>query len=78
MVLVVNTCTTVPVVASISAVASYTSAAAIRLISCPGGFNHCVTPKTNKKTDVVGHPEVIDHIGLLFNEPPVTAGLFFN
>ncbi len=41
-------------------------------------FNYCVTPKTNKKTDVVDHLRVADHIGLLFNEPPVTAGLLFN
>ena len=30
-----------------------------------------------KKTDVVEHPEVFDHVGLLFNEPPGTAGLPF-
>jgi len=30
-----------------------------------------------KKTDVVEHPEVFDHVGLLVNEPPGTAGLPF-
>ena len=28
--------------------------------------------KTNKKTDVAEHPGVLDHVGLLFNEPPGT------
>ena len=28
-----------------------------------------------KKADVVEHPEVFDHVGLLVNEPPGTAGL---
>jgi hypothetical protein len=31
----------------------------------------------NKKADVAEHPKVFDHVGLLFNEPPGTAGLFF-
>ena len=31
----------------------------------------------NKKADVVEHPEAFDHVGLLFNEPPGTSGLFF-
>src|SRR5690349_15499658 len=30
-----------------------------------------------KKTDVVEHPEVFDHAGLLANEPPDSAGLPF-
>ena len=30
-----------------------------------------------KKADVSEHPEVFDHVGLLVNEPPGTAGLFF-
>ena len=30
-----------------------------------------------KKADVVEHPEVCDHVGLLFDEPPGTAGLPF-
>jgi hypothetical protein len=33
--------------------------------------------KTTKKANVAEHPEVFDHIGLLFNEPPGMAGLFF-
>jgi hypothetical protein len=32
-------------------------------------------PQVNKKTDVADHPQVIDHVGLLVNEPPGTAGL---
>jgi hypothetical protein len=28
-----------------------------------------------KKADVVEHPAVFDHVGLLVNEPPSTAGL---
>ena len=31
----------------------------------------------NKKADVVKHPEVFDHVGLLVNEPPGQAGLPF-
>jgi hypothetical protein len=31
-------------------------------------------PRT-KKADVAEHPEVFDHVGLLANEPPGTAGL---
>jgi len=36
-------------------------------------------PRTerNKKTDVPEHPGVFDHVGLLANEPPGTAGLPF-
>jgi hypothetical protein len=30
-----------------------------------------------KKADVVEHPKVFDHVGLLRNEPPGTAGLLF-
>jgi hypothetical protein len=30
-----------------------------------------------KKADVVEHPEVFDHVGLLVNEPPDPAGLPF-
>jgi len=33
--------------------------------------------KTTKKADVAEHPEVFHHVGLLFNEPSGTAGLFF-
>ena len=38
----------------------------------------CTLPSSaNKKADVVGHPKVIDHVGLLVNEPPGTAELLF-
>jgi hypothetical protein len=30
-----------------------------------------------KKADVADHPKVFDHVGLLTNEPPGTAGLLF-
>ncbi len=30
-----------------------------------------------KKADVVEHPEVFDHVGLLVNEPPKRTGLLF-
>jgi hypothetical protein len=33
--------------------------------------------ESKKKADVVEHPEVFDHIGLLVNELPSTAGLPF-
>jgi hypothetical protein len=36
-----------------------------------------VQKQNHKKADMAEHPEVFDHIGLLFNEPPGTAGLFF-
>ncbi len=32
----------------------------------------------NEKTDVAEHPEVFDHVGLVFNEPTWQAGLLFN
>ena len=32
----------------------------------------------NKKADVAETPEGFDHVGLLFNQPPGTAGLPFN
>jgi len=35
-----------------------------------------ITTRT-KKTDVSEHPEVFDHVGLLVNGPPGTAGLPF-
>ena len=31
----------------------------------------------NKKADVAEHPKAICHVGLLFNEPPGKAELFF-
>jgi hypothetical protein len=34
-------------------------------------------PGGTKKADVFEHPEVFDHVGLLINEPPGTAGLPF-
>jgi hypothetical protein len=33
--------------------------------------------QANKKTDVADHPEGVNHIGLLINEPPSAAGLLF-
>jgi hypothetical protein len=38
-----------------------------------------VTPGRTKpkKTDAAKHPKVFSHVGLLFNEPPGTAGLLF-
>jgi hypothetical protein len=35
-----------------------------------------IQPRT-KKADMAEHPEVLDHVGLLTNEPPGTAGLPF-
>jgi len=35
------------------------------------------TPWSEKKADVVDHPEVFDHVGLLGIGPPSTAGLPF-
>ena len=34
--------------------------------------------KSQKKADVAEHPEVINHAGLLVNEPPGQAGLLFS
>jgi hypothetical protein len=40
-------------------------------------FSGCpATPKT-KKADMAEHPEVFDHVGLLFNEPPGKPELLF-
>ena len=36
-----------------------------------------VGARKTKKADVVEHPEVFHHVGLLFNGPPGTAGLPF-
>jgi hypothetical protein len=33
-------------------------------------------PRT-EKADVAEHPQAFDHVGLLGNEPPGTAGLLF-
>jgi len=37
----------------------------------------CKKSGAKKKADVVEHPEVFDHVGLLVNKPPGTAGLPF-
>jgi hypothetical protein len=37
------------------------------------GRTHNESPK--KKADVVKHPKVFDHVGLLVSEPPGMAGL---
>jgi hypothetical protein len=34
-------------------------------------------PPEEKKADVVERPKAFHHVGLLFNEPPGKAGLFF-
>jgi hypothetical protein len=51
------------------------------------GAKHCSSPFLNKadhrqslktkKADVAEHPQAFGHVGLLFNEPPGTAGLLF-
>jgi hypothetical protein len=33
---------------------------------------------TNKKTGMLEHPKAFDQVGLLFDEPPGRAGLFFS
>jgi len=38
-------------------------------------FVRCL--KETEKADVVEHPEVFDHVGLLVNEPPGIAGVPF-
>ena len=40
-------------------------------------LGRCLALQKTKKADVAEHPMVFDHVGLLFNEPPGTAGLFF-
>lgn len=35
----------------------------------------CLTLPQTKKTDVVEHPGVFDHVGVLVNGPPGTTGL---
>jgi hypothetical protein len=51
----------------------------IQRIPLAGASGFCLrkAARAKKKTDVVGHPEVFDHVGLLVNEPPGTAGLPF-
>jgi hypothetical protein len=41
------------------------------------GTEHAAPTHAKKKADVVEYPWVIDHIGLLFNEPPGMPGLPF-
>jgi hypothetical protein len=36
-----------------------------------------VRPSKTKEADVTQHPKAFGHVGLLFNEPPGRAGLFF-
>jgi hypothetical protein len=44
----------------------------------PGdGYERPLSPRT-KKADVAEHPKVFGHVGLLFNKPPSTTGLFFS
>ena len=43
----------------------------------PSCRDRSVPPRPLKKADVAEYPEVFDHVGLLFNEPPGTAGLPF-
>jgi len=42
--------------------------------------NGCERPSSprTKKADVVEHPKVFGHVGLLFDKPPSNAGLFFS
>ena len=42
----------------------------------PLGYERLLSPRT-KKADVGEHPKAFVHVGLLFNEPPGKAGLFF-
>jgi hypothetical protein len=42
----------------------------------PRGCDGPESSKT-KKADVAEHPKVFNHVGLLANEPPGTAGLLF-
>jgi hypothetical protein len=39
------------------------------------GFRLSEWPDGQKKTDVAEHPQVFDHVGLLVNRLPGTAGL---
>ena len=42
-----------------------------------GDRRPCLVASGEKKADVVEHPEVFDHVGLLVNGPPGGAGLPF-
>ena len=39
------------------------------------GSLEATCPTRTKKADVAEHPQVFDHVGLLVNQPPGTAGL---
>ena len=41
------------------------------------GFPSLWSAPETKKADVIKYPEACDHVGLLVNEPPGTAGLLF-
>jgi len=40
-------------------------------------YERRLSPRT-KKADVAKHPKAFGHVGLLFNQPPGKAGLFFS
>jgi hypothetical protein len=42
-----------------------------------GGRNDPASRRATKKADAGKHPKVLNHVGLLFNEPPGKAGLLF-
>ena len=48
-----------------------------RLFVSPARRPKGAVPTKRKKANVVEHPEVFDHVGLLVNEPPGKAGLPF-
>ena len=45
--------------------------------SMPGGRGRSRAATRKKIAEVVEHPEVFDHVGILANEPPELAGLPF-
>jgi hypothetical protein len=47
------------------------------LLAVLGGCDRLKSPQAQKKADVVKHPKVLNHVGLLCNEPPGAAGLPF-
>jgi hypothetical protein len=47
----------------------------ITLVLCGGGRS--APPRGEKKADVAERPAAFDHVGLLVNGPPGTAGLPF-
>jgi len=42
-----------------------------------GRTSNGFVPQETKKADMVGHPKVSGHVGLLVNEPPGRTGLLF-